>query len=347
MARRQPSPQVRTDLSATSATILPGVALPAWAYGPVAPEPELEPVVAAPEPELVYAAVPAATEQSTAPVPVMPLPPPPAAFMPNQPSPVSEPEASEPVLEAEPAPAALAAPSPVDAVEAEAPTYAPDPPHQPTPSELGTVLPGSHRAPSASPEAPAGERNRRPLLLVAGLVVVLLLAAFAAFVTPGFLNSSSDDSGSGVVVTPRAAVVLPATVAGHTKAVIPAAAASSAAAAKALAASGVTSVVAATYVKPGAQTFTLAAGLAPAAAATRATYFTLWAHADGVAKPAVAASGVVSVKAECGTATVAGKATGVCAFVGPKVAGTVTVPGATAAQVAKLLPSLVKVPVVR
>lgn len=347
MARRQPSPQVRSDLSATSATILPGVALPPWAYGPAAPEPEPEPeqAVAAPEPELVYAAAPAATDQPTAPVPVMPLPPPPAAFLPSAPSPAAAPAVPEPALEAGPALAELAAPSPVAVVEtAEATT---DPPFQPAPVQLGTVLPGSHRAVSATPEVPAGPRSRRPLLLVAGLVVVLLLGAFAAFVTPGFLTSSSDDSGGGVVVSPRAAVVLPAMVAGHSKAVAPAAIAPSAAAARALTAAGVTSVSAATYVKPGAQTFTLAAGLAPAAAATRATYFTLWVHADGVVKPVAVASGMANVKAQCGTATVAGKPTGVCGFIGPKVAGTVSVPGATAAQVAKLLPTLVKVPVVR
>lgn len=368
MARRQPTPQVRPDASATSATILPGVALPAWAYGPVAPEPEpapaapepAAPAATAPEPapELVHAGVPAVSEQSTAPVAPVPLPPPPAAFRPEQPSPVSEPEPAVAVPAAAVAApeAAVAAPAPevmVEPVVAETPVapvmaapYAPAPTAS-VPADPGSVLPGAHRAVSPEPQDSGTSANRRPLLLVAVLVIVVLLGAFAAFVYPGFMNSTSDDTSGAVVVTRPPAVALPATVAGHTKSTTPQAAAVDARAGKVLTAAGAMAVTAATYVKPGSAPFTLAAGLAPRTTAARGTFFSLWAHAGAVAAPMTANAGKAGVTAQCGTVTVAGKAAGECAFLGPKLAGTVSVAGASPSQVAGLLPALVAAPSAR
>lgn len=357
MARRQPAPAVRPDTSATSATILPGVALPAWAYGPAAAEPEPEPAAAVapepePEPELVAAgpvaaAVGAGAVALAAPASAAPAPAP--AFA--APAPVSPPVA--PATPAVPAPAVPDAgpASPVPPVQgpAEPAEALPAPAAGVSPIAQDLLPPESarshgRRAKDTVPGSAGTDKSRRPLLLVAGIVVVVLLAAFAAFVTPGFLVSGSD-SDNGTVATPTVHVVLPATVAGRAKAA--GAAALNAAATRTLSGLGVSPLAAATYAKAGAPTVTLAAGVAPASAAARATYFARWHLSAAVTKPVAAPTGKAGVTAQCGTANFGGKAAGVCVFLGPQLAGTLSVPGASAAQAASLLPAVVSAPVAR
>jgi hypothetical protein len=356
VARRQSALTVRTDVSASAATVLPGVSLPAWAY---VPEPALEPLpesmtdsfaALVREPEPSYAGAIATSEPAYAPAPLAPLAypapsyPVAAAAQMLSPAVVDYPLApAMPLTAFAPVPDTLWGP-PAANTAVGADIAPPLPGELPYDATYGAAPPTDHHAPvDESAAAPKQRGSRRTLMLVGGLVVALLLGAFAAFVTPGFLVSSSDGTDTNAVATTTPHVLLPPSHAGYAKVSSPAATAANTAATSALSAAGATGVAAATYSKGTSAQVTVASGLLSSVptAAQKARLISAWAAS-------VAATGTTTVvvpqaTAQCGTRT--GGA--VCIVIAGRKVTTLNVPGVTAAQAAALVPTFAEFATVR
>jgi hypothetical protein len=271
---RSSTPDQPSEAGSISATVLPGVPLPAWARpaGPLVPEPLEEPAGSSAEvpdtaESLVLAAVVAAPDVPPAPAPPLPLPLP--ALEP-QPAGLIDPDVAIPedaVTEvtgvdaapagSAPAPAPLAPPSPTwgasfAAVAASSARgfeslSVPDDDADPSLAEqeaIDAAAPGDGSADTS--------RSRRTLVVVGAVGAAAVLSAVAAFAYPGFLVTQDPApapapvAGAGAQVAPVMTLQAPASAAGMTKLAGPADAALSAAATRA-ALPGLSSPVTAVY----------------------------------------------------------------------------------------------------
>jgi hypothetical protein len=137
-------------------------------------------------------------------------------------------------------------------------------------------------------------------------------------------------------------VTLPAKVKGMTQGTSKSGKAAATVVAGKLAVAGLASTTAATYTAKGSPVVSLGAGAV--AKAEQGSFLGSWAKAFKVSKPASAKTGAAGATGRCGTAKVDGKNGAACGFVGPQVAGSISAPGATPQQLAKLLPAFVAAP---
>lgn len=364
MARTPSAPAIPEQMSASAASVLPGVALPTWAQAPAPaapPEPapvptELAPAYATAAPLTVpeYAdPVGADSDPDSAPYSLADLPA--TAFPPG----THSLEYGADQTYAEQATPNYPAVSP-ELLSTTAPLTLPGDMFgaEGLGDGIPDVLPATHHSETEEPKG----RRVHPLILVLGIVALVAVGAFAAFVTPGFLVSQADDDTSAVVPAPHTAPKPPATPApvtdqpatpdatvvfrrtdGYQAVTVPAATRIAAEHEQRLADLGLPGGIAFGYAKKGAHNQVVAAAPKPTSGpvANPAAFLTAWQKTYGVSGAKAVKTGQKGAVAKCGTATYHGTAGAACAFAGPQAYGTVWVPHTRAAAAAATIPGVV------